>query len=127
MHAVLLETFKAGEHLQSSLITFDQANEVLNLSKESLVKLRALISQYPIKSIPSLSMRDQLCETTIQHCDRKIKAILALPVIDRSSLICLQSADIGGLDAVHFERSVINMYSSAGAELTLNRTEPSLE
>jgi hypothetical protein len=69
-----------------------------------------------MKSIPSLCMRDQLCETTIQHCEKKIKAILALSNVDKSSPICQHGADVNGLDAVHFDRSVINMYNSAGAE-----------
>jgi hypothetical protein len=91
----IAERRKAAEQLQSSPMTFDQANEILNLSKQCIARLRALISQYPIKSILSLSMRDQLCETVIQNCEEKINAISALPNVDRSSLICLHGGDIG--------------------------------
>jgi hypothetical protein len=113
----IAERLRAAEQLQSSPMTFDQAKEVLNLSTQCLVRLRALISQYPIKSISSLGMRDQGCEETIQTCDEKMKAILALPNVDGSSLICLHGGDINELDVVHFERSVGNMYITAGLEL----------
>jgi hypothetical protein len=111
-----MESLNAGQRLQSSPMTFDQAYKILGLAKRCLVKLRALISQYPIKSISSLGMRDQGCEATIQACEEKMKAILALPDVDRSLPICQYSADINGLDVAHFEQSVINMFNSMGAE-----------
>lgn len=112
----VVESHTMAEKLKSSSMTFDQACELLSLAREGFVRLRALITQYPIKSDASLGMRDRICEDSIQTCEERTKAILALSGVDRSSPLCRYGANIDGLDVAHFERSVSNMSDWLGSQ-----------
>jgi hypothetical protein len=60
----------------------DQACELLNLVRQSLVNLEAMIAQYPLQSDALLQMSDLTAD--IQACDEKMKAIAELVDQDRS-------------------------------------------
>jgi phosphoenolpyruvate synthase/pyruvate phosphate dikinase len=102
-----MESHVMAQKLQASFMTFDQACELLDLVKEGEVRLRDLIAQYPIKSDLSLELRENMNEGSIQSCEERKKAILALSDFDRSLPINQFGGNIEGLDAAHFERGVI--------------------
>lgn len=112
----VVESHTMAEELKSSSMTFDQACELLSLVGEGFVRLRALITQYPIKSDVSLGMRDRICEDSIRTCEEKTNAISALSDVDRSSPLWRYGANIDGLDVAHFERSVVNMSDWLGSQ-----------
>lgn len=109
-----MESSVMAQNLEASSMTLNQACELLDLVREGLVRLRALIAQYPLNS--DLGMRDRICESSILSCEENKKGISTVPEPYRSCSICHYSGDIDGSDGVHFARGVLNMATILGVQ-----------
>jgi hypothetical protein len=97
-------------------MTFDEANEVLDLVEKGSVRLRALLSDFPIKSGSSFEVRDNTLGNAIQECQEMKNAILALSDFERSLPIRLYSGSIAGQDAARFEHLIVVSAEWLGVE-----------
>jgi hypothetical protein len=77
-----------------------QACELLNMVRQSLVNLEAVIARYPLQSDALLQMSD--LTTDIQACDEKMKAIAELADPDRS-------APLSSCSNIYFLRGILAM------------------
>lgn len=101
---------------RSSSMTFDQAYELLDLIEQGSIKLRALLSQFPIKSGSSFEVRDNTLGNSIEECKGMKKAILTLSDAERSLPIRQYSGSINGQDAAHFEHLVVHSAEWLGVD-----------